>query len=333
MLDEGRFLPEVGRLVSMWRLHGMEPAGEDVLCHWARTTAAWTRTSPVPRQAIAALQSFGLLITNVAGDCLPSPALLAALSENPQQPEQMPLSLGLCIFERMLDDVRFQSRLLDALRYFKIQSTAIFADWNHVPSAERRNSAWIWLQQLGLGHHSGNALHVVPNLEPYVLDAGTGRIPLSQAELELRLQAQHRRSVLAEEHVFALEKKRLCASGAPELAEGVMRISDEDVAAGFDILSFELTGQRRFVEVKSSSGPRTSFYWSSNEYRCAVEHSDAYWLAWVGWAVRLPSGPCDVTWFRNPAALLARENSPWAVADEDVRVDRIADDTMLSRQD
>jgi len=326
MLDEGRFVPEIVRLVFMWRLHGMEPAGEDVLCHWARATAAWTRTPPLPYQAILALKSLGLLTTSAAGECLPAPSLLAALNDDLQDPEQMSLPLGLCVFEQMLGDERFQPRLRSALRFFKIQATGILADWNCVPPVERRNAAWIWLQQLGLGRHMGAALQVVPHLESYVLDAGIGRIPLSQAELDLRLQAQRRRSVLAEEHVLTIEKERLCASGAPDLAQGVMRISEEDVAAGFDILSFELSGQRCFIEVKSSGGPRVSFHWSCNEHQCALDRSDAYWIAWVGWATRLPFGPCDVAWFQNPAALLGRENSPWAVVEGDLVVNRVTDD-------
>ena len=143
MLDEGRFLSEIARLIFMWRLHEMEPATEEVLCHWARTTAAWTRTAPVPRQAILALQHLGLLTTNASGECLPSPRLLTSLTEDAEQPEQMSLALGLCIFEGMIREDRFRYRLEEALQFCRIQGDTITVQWCYVPSVERRNMAWI----------------------------------------------------------------------------------------------------------------------------------------------------------------------------------------------
>ena len=326
MLDEGRFLPEIARLMFVWRLHGMEPAAEEVLCHWARSTAAWTRTAPVPRQAILALQHLGLLTTNTSGECLPSPALLAVPTEDVEQPEDMPSSLGLRIFERMIDDDRFRNRLDEVLQFCRIQEDVVTAQWCYVPPVERRNMAWLWLQQLALARHDGAIVQLARPLEPYVLEAGIGPAPLSQAELDRRLQSQRRRAILAEDYVVTLERTRLSTLGIPELAEAVRRISDDDVAAGFDVLSFDGTGRRRFIEVKSSAGVRNWFVWSHNEYRCAQDRRDAYWIAWAGWSARLPEGPCEVAWFQDPATLLERDDSPWEVRDGDLSVRRVADD-------
>ena len=208
----------------------------------------------------------------------------------------------------------------------EIQATTISVEWCYVPSFEKRNNTWIWLQQLGLARHDGVVLQVARHLEPYVLDAGFGSAPLSQAELDLRLQSQRRRAVLAEEHIVLLEKTRLRDAGVPELADAIMRVSDNDVAPGFDILSFGGNGEQRFIEVKSSSGLRRWFVWSLNEYRCAVHRQDAYWIAWVGWSARLPGGPSEVAWFRNPATLLRSEDSPWVAADSDLIVRMARDD-------
>jgi len=329
MLDEGRFLPEVARLMFVWRLHGMEPAAEEVLCHWARTTAAWTRTAPVPRHGILALRHLGLLATNSAGECLPSHDLLDSLTEDSEQPEDMPDSLGLCIFERMFGDDRFRDQLERVLQFCRIQENAITAQWCHVPSVERRNIGWIWLQQLGLGQHDGAVVQISQHLEPYLLEAGVGPAPLSQVELDRRLQAQRRRAVLAEDYIVTLERTRLRSLGIPELAQAVRRVSDEDVTAGFDVLSFDGSGKRRFIEVKSSMGSRNWFVWSRNEYRCAHDRRHAYWIAWVGRAARLPDGPCEVAWFQDPAALLEESDSPWVIADGDLTVRRTADDTSF----
>ena len=164
-----------------------------------------------------ALKSLGLLMTRSSGECLPAPSLLESLTEDIDRPEHIPFPLGLCIFERMIGDERFQSRLEDALRFWRIQAKAISVEWCYVPFIDKRNSAWIWLQQLGLGHHDGVALQLTRHLEPYVLDAGFGSVPLSQAELDLRLLAQRRRAVLAEDYVVLLEKARLRAIGSRSL--------------------------------------------------------------------------------------------------------------------
>ncbi len=332
MLDEGRFFPETARLIFMWRVHGMEPAAEEVLCHWAGTTAAWTRTSPVPRQAIVALQYLGLLTTTTSGECVPSPSLLTSLGDDAEQPEQISLPLGLCIFERMISTDRFRYRLEEVLQFCRIHDDVITAQWCHVPLAERRNIAWIWLQQLGLGQHDGTVLQITRDLEPYVLDAGIGPAPLSQAELDCRLKAQRRRAVLAEDYIVLREKARLSNLGIPELAEAVVRVSDDNAAAGFDVLSFDATGKQRFIEVKSSISLRSWFVLSRNEYRCARERRDAYWIAWVGWSAHLPGGPCEVAWFQDPAALLETPDSPWAIADGDLTVKRAGDDTPFQAQ-
>lgn len=63
---------------------------------------------------------------------------------------------------------------------------------------------------------------------------------------------QSRRGLEAEEFVLGLERKRL-----PELAQKIKRISDFDVAAGYDIVSYESNETEhydRFIEVKCYMG-------------------------------------------------------------------------------
>lgn len=70
---------------------------------------------------------------------------------------------------------------------------------------------------------------------------------------------QSRRGLEAEEFVLGLEKKRL-----PELAHKIKRISDFDVAAGYDIVSYENNETEhydRFIEVKCYMGS-PHFFWS-----------------------------------------------------------------------
>ena len=81
---------------------------------------------------------------------------------------------------------------------------------------------------------------------------------MSQTELEERLRLQRDRAALAEEYVLNLERERLRAAGKGELADEATRVSIDDVMAGFDIRSFEVTGPPRHIEVKSSAGRASS---------------------------------------------------------------------------
>src|SRR5204863_9063094 len=141
---------------------------------------------------------------------------------------------------------------------------------------------------------------------PYLTDGPSSGHPMSQAQLDERIRLQRWRAVLAEEYILRSEQERLIAAGCEDLAEGVFRISEDDVTAGFDILSFDVSGKRRKVEVKSSAGPREWFMLSANEYRIACEEGNDYWIAWVGWSARLPNGPCDIQWFQDPAGFLEK---------------------------
>lgn len=98
---------------------------------------------------------------------------------------------------------------------------------------------------------------------------------ISQEELLLKLQKQQADGDAGEAFALAFENKRLEAS-----AKQAKKISDIDVAAGYDLLSFE-TGESltydRFIEVKAFSGS-PHFYWSENERSVAALLSDKYYL-------------------------------------------------------
>lgn len=82
-----------------------------------------------------------------------------------------------------------------------------------------------------------------------------------------------------EELVLNFERLRLWEE-RPDLAKKVRWVSEEDGdGAGFDILSFELTGAERLIEVKTTVGhQKTPFYISSNEYELSKERPDEFRL-------------------------------------------------------
>ncbi len=82
-------------------------------------------------------------------------------------------------------------------------------------------------------------------------------------------QARNKRGVgeRGEVLVFENEKKRLELLGKPELAKKVKHVSLADDSLGYDILSFDELGQKRFIEVKSTTSQYADkgFYISKNE--------------------------------------------------------------------
>jgi hypothetical protein len=76
-----------------------------------------------------------------------------------------------------------------------------------------------------------------------------------------------RRGRLAEDYALQAEQKRLKAGNRSDLAAKVMSVSNKPTL-GYDINSWETTGEPRYIEVKAArrSGKQYSFYLSNNEW-------------------------------------------------------------------
>jgi DNA-binding PadR family transcriptional regulator len=128
----------------------------------------------------------------------------------------------------------------------------------------------------------------------------TRRIGLE--EFKSRLKKMEETGEIGEAFVLQQERTRLTSLGRPDLAERVRHVSLEDVAAGYDILSFDETGNAIFIEVKASKTANASFELTSNEFVVAGEKGAAY----VIHRVINAGGPApEVLKFENPAALVA----------------------------
>jgi len=100
---------------------------------------------------------------------------------------------------------------------------------------------------------------------------------LSKRSLENSLAQREKLGKEAEEWAVQWEQERL--NGHP-LLDLITRISDDNVEAGYDIVSFEGIDSYqhdRFIEVKSYSN-HLSFYWSRSEIRKASELGNRYIL-------------------------------------------------------
>lgn len=315
---------EAARLVNVWSRLGYAKVSWPTLAYRAARTATFTPRVPRAQDGLGVLLSLQLATIAVDGLVRADEVLARFPEEGPTVDRLSPGLRDLC-FDRLLEHREHALRLAEALRHARLGPDGAWILWRGVPVDERRNPAWIWLQQLELAEFRGSILRLNRRLRPFAAGLPTGRTIISQAELEERLVEQRLRASLAEDLIVELERTRLRDSGAPDLAEAVRRVSLYDALAGYDIASYELTGAPRYVEVKSSAGPRERFHFSRGERETAEQLGDAYWIAWVGWSSRLPAGKCDVAWFRSPAALW-REGGPWRLDFEDAVVCRVGSD-------
>ena len=77
-----------------------------------------------------------------------------------------------------------------------------------------------------------------------------------------------------EEKVFMLEKAKLAGTGFEPIWK-----SKIDDSLGYDILSYTESGEKMYIEVKSTPyGPRTPFFMSSNEISKSKELKDNYYV-------------------------------------------------------
>lgn len=323
---------EIARVVAVWASKGWPEVTLGTLRHWAGVeTAALSPRVPNPEPALKLMVRAGLLAVTPDGLATPCAELRNSEGERGSVDRfARPVALG--VFQRLLSLPEFEREFFVVFADLRLTAAKPSVGWGSVPAISRRNPAWIWLQQLGLGEHQGGEFVADAVLIPFLLDVDVSKKRVSQAELDRRLQLQRERSELAEDYVVVLERERLRIAGVGYYAEGITRVSLEDVAAGYDIRSFETDGRPRYIEVKSSSGRREQFFISRNEIAVARAERRRYWLVWVGWAGRLPAGPCDVAWFRDPVKILDASSSPWLLEEVSAVVTRIRSDDAVQAQ-
>jgi hypothetical protein len=120
--------------------------------------------------------------------------------------------------------------------------------------------------------------HAVPEAQPEVLKRLIRKFDPAERDFRNRTLGRN-----GEELVFEWEREHLERAGRTDLAKNIRWVSKDDGdGAGYDILSFEPTGEERFLEVKTTVGPkRTPFYITRNELSFAKERADSFRLCRV----------------------------------------------------
>ncbi|MDZ7706017.1 MAG: DUF3883 domain-containing protein [Trueperaceae bacterium] len=117
---------------------------------------------------------------------------------------------------------------------------------------------------------------------------------MQQQKIEIGEEGEH--------HVLEYEKERLCKAGRKDLADKVFQVSAQDVTAGYDIESFETSGEKKFIEVKASLAFSYSFELSRNELAVAQELRESYWIYKV---MGLRTSHPNIHELRDPASMLS----------------------------
>lgn len=155
--------------------------------------------------------------------------------------------------------------------------------------------------------------------EPFVRYVQSYKKAKSLEQLLKQQKKQQEQGLLAEEFVLKYEKKRL--SKHP-FVEKVKRISDFDVAAGYDIVSFcsdSDLSYNRFIEVKSYQGAK-HFYWSENELDVAKLKSEDYFLCLVD-TERILDENYEPEFIQSPAKKIFTDDG-WMISPASYRVTR-----------
>lgn len=139
-------------------------------------------------------------------------------------------------------------------------------------------------------------------------------------QLQKRLDDNVIAGAKAEKFVLDFERSRLGGN----FGSKVKLISDIDVSAGYDIISFNTPSSSeydRFIEVKAiSSGD--SFYWSSNEYETAKLKGEQYFLYLVSLCKMEEEGYIPII-VQDPAHAIM-ETTEWLVEPETYHIRRIS---------
>lgn len=122
------------------------------------------------------------------------------------------------------------------------------------------------------------------NVLPPEMKEVKDKISLVPQPLEInylkREQDNRQLGLQGEQLVFEYERHLLFQAGKTSLAEQVEWVSrDLGDGLGFDILSRNLNGTDKYIEVKTTKMGRDSpFYFSANEYSFSIEKSNSFYL-------------------------------------------------------
>lgn len=151
---------------------------------------------------------------------------------------------------------------------------------------------------------SGDARYMIPISTDQTVVTSSVPVKSGLSEEDFRKLQERKVEIgqLGEKYVVEYERQNLTKAGRNDLANKVRQISEEDIGVGYDVLSFNVNGENKFIEVKTTTGIGTTFEITANELRVAKELGLQYWLYFV----RDIGGTSRVTKIQNPAKQIGK---------------------------
>jgi len=184
--------------------------------------------------------------------------------------------LGLPSIDGYKPLANFQQSLLDAIERHLSNFGVPHIDLPHVLSVQESPSLFIDPPpMLGAAHPTGKAdiNRLIRKFDPASRDA-------RNRELGLR----------GEEYAFENERRTLWNAGRQDLARKISHVSQElGDGLGYDIHSFDVSGNDRLIEVKTTFGNATTpFFLSENERLISIERKTHFRLLRIYDFVKVP---------------------------------------------
>jgi hypothetical protein len=189
-------------------------------------------------------------------------------------------SIVIALIKRIREDGAFETVFPDGSIILDEDRGELYLNQAHRPA--RYAPVWNLIDSLVVPQDEITAADVtripLKGIESHFAHTLEDRAMTSLEDLKHKLMAQEEAGRAAELFVVAYEESRL--SGHENKSQITM-ISDYNVGAGYDIVSFEALSSDhldRFIEVKSYTGDPARFYWTSNEIRTAQLKGESYYL-------------------------------------------------------
>ena len=296
-------LGEIARLFLIFNRMGQAQMEERAVIERCKCTAALATRYPRPKPAIALAISAGLiasergvLAVTERGQKFASKGSAASLYLSHDQ--------GKLLLGAFLDDLEVERNVAKLLRQFQSVRGQLVARKNSIEPTTTQLLFCRLLQQAGALTVSGDYYALTPSFGDVLGHLAIRGAKLTQAELLGQLERQRQRGDLAEQKALEIEIRRLLDLGRSDLAAKVVRLSLDDVSAGYDIRSYEKNGQPRFIEVKSSVGSQVQFEWSDNERERATREGDTYFVYFVPFSFTLPDLSAPIIIIKNPLSFI-----------------------------
>jgi hypothetical protein len=108
------------------------------------------------------------------------------------------------------------------------------------------------------------------------------RVPAAAQGYERRHgeNPKHRHNIgeLGEQYIFEKELNHLISQGKINQNKEVIHVSLKNDSEGYDIVSFTDTGERKYIEVKTTTGNEFEPFYLSNSEMEAMKRLNNYWI-------------------------------------------------------